>query len=207
MDVLRLIFFFTNIIYLKKLLNEIKKVLIMVDKIDLKFAKEKYKIYRKKLILYFFTMIIVIHPYIIRLIKEVRKKEDAISHFYFSLYFHGIEGLSGLIYWFIYIYNKFLIKRFLILFHCKREVEYFNEFIEEKKIYEECQDKFSSELSSSTYLPLVRESVASENKADTSNDKNSESINNTTIFKSSHLELNNINKISCSSYTSHDETL
>ena len=53
----------------------------MVDKIDLKFAKEKYKIYRKKLILYFFTMIIVIHPYIIRLIKEVRKKEDAISHF------------------------------------------------------------------------------------------------------------------------------
>ena len=207
MDVCRLIFFFVNIIYSKKLLNEIKKVIIMVDKIDLKFAKKKYKIYKSKLILYLITMIIVLHPYIIRMIKDIKEEKDAISDYTFSCYFHGIESLSGLIYWFIYIYNKFLIKRFLILFHCKKEGEYSNEFIEEKKIYEESQDKFSSEFSSANNLPLVRESVTSENKTDTSNEIQSESITNSHIFKSNHLELNNINKISCSSYTSYDETL
>ena len=206
MDIFRLIFFFLNIIYSKKLLNEIKKVIIMVDKIYLNFATEKYKTYRNKLFFYFIGMIIVIHPYILRLIKDIKEKENAINNYNFSCYFHGIESLSGLIYWSIYIYNKFLFKRFLILFHCKKEVEYFNDFIEEKKIYEESHEKFSSEFCSSTNMPLTRESVVSENKADTSNEIQSEN-NNTITFKSNYHELKNINKISCSSYISYDETL
>ena len=212
-DTVRLIFFLVNIIYSKKLLNEIKKILLLANKKDYNFANIKYKTYRKKLVLYYFAMIIVIHPYILRFAVEYYcdnlDKGEALKNYIFSFYFHGIESLSSLIYWFIYIYDKFLFKRFLILFLCKKEEEYFNEFIEEKKIYEESQDKFSSEFSSTNNMPLIRDSVTSENKTDTitfSNEIKSDN-NNTDKSKKQQFELNNINKNSFSSYTSHDETL
>ena len=184
----------------------------MANKIDYKFAKAKYKIYRNKLILYLVSMIIVILPYILRFVVEKYchlQKGEALKNYIFSYYFHGTESLSGLIYWFIYIYNKFLFKRFLILFHCKKEADYFNEFAEEKKIYEESVDKFSSEFTSTNNLPLIRESVIDDNKTDTytlSNEIKSGS-NTSDIYKAHPLELNKYNKLSGSSYTSHDETL
>ena len=110
---------------------------------------------------------------------------------------------------YLYIYNKFLLKRFLILFHFKKESEYLNEFIEEKKIYEESQNKFSSEISSTNNIPIINDSFISENKTDayTFSNEIKSSNNNTDNFKAEQLELNYMNKLSGSSYTSYDETL
>ena len=212
-DLSRLIFFILNVIYSKKLLNEIKKILLTANKIDYNYAKIKYKTYKNKLILYFLAMIVVIHPYILRFVVESYcsnlDKGEALKNYTFSYYFHGIESFSGFLYWFIFIYNKFLLKRFLILFHCKKESEYFNEFIEEKKIYEESQNKFSSEISSTNNIPIINESFISENKTDayTFSNEIKPSNNNTDNFKAEQLELNYMNKLSGSSYTSYDETL
>ena len=57
-------------------------------------------------------MIVVIHPYILRFVVESYcnnlDKGEALKNYTFSYYFYGIESFSGFLYWFIYIYNKFL---------------------------------------------------------------------------------------------------
>ena len=69
-------------------------------------------------------MIIVMNPFVFRYFFERYNNYDtgeALHNFTFSLYFHGMECLSGIIYWFIYIYNKNLLRRFLILFCNKKK--------------------------------------------------------------------------------------
>ena len=137
----RMAFFTLNIIFIVKLLKKIKLMLKKSVNIDKTFPLEKYKIYKKKLILYIISMLFIIHPYLLRYLfaayYKFKYKNEVFQNYSFSYYFHGIEILSGLIYWLIYIYNKNLVRRILILFCCKKEEDYLNKFIEEKKIYEE----------------------------------------------------------------------
>ena len=78
-------------------------------------------------------------PYMLKDIMEhfYPKKDPLNNNNFFAFFFFGIECLSGLIYWIIYIYNKNLLRRFLIIFCCKNESNYVDNFIEEKKYYEE----------------------------------------------------------------------
>ena len=103
---------------------------------------------------------IVMHPFLLRVPVEKYshlKKGMALQNYTFSFYFHGIECLSGLIYWIIYVYSKNLIRRFIILFCHKREEEYLYAFIEEKKLYEEN----SVEILNTTENTISRMSIAS----------------------------------------------
>lgn len=137
--VLRITFFLMNIYYVIKLLKKINEV-IKIELNKNSFTNKKYSFYLRKCLWYIIGMIFVMHPYLLRFPVEYYNNYgsgDALHNFTFSVYFHGIESLSGLIYWLIYIYNKNLIRRFLILFCNKKEEEYINEFYEEKKIYEE----------------------------------------------------------------------
>ena len=110
----------------------------MTIAIDIQFAKKKYKIYKRKLKLYIGGMLFVLHPYLVRYIwKYFDIEQELLNNDIFSYYYHGIESISALIFWLTYIFNRNLIRRFLIMFCCKKESDYLNEFIEEKKIYEE----------------------------------------------------------------------
>ena len=142
----RLIFFLLNIIYIYLLLRKIKKISNIAIPIDKNFAKKKYAIYKSVLTWYIIGMSIVLMPYILLYsIKQKKRTENTenndenelIKNYYFLWFFFGIECTSGFIYWVIYIYNGNLMKRFLIVFCCKKESDYLNDFIEEKRIYED----------------------------------------------------------------------
>ena len=137
--VCRLSFFVLNIIYIGKLLKRIKYISINSISIDKKFAETKYSIYKDILIKYIIGMSIVAIPYMLKDIMEhfYPEKDPLNNNNFFAFFFFGIECLSGLIYWIIYIYNKNLLRRFLIIFCCKNESNYVDNFIEEKKYYEE----------------------------------------------------------------------
>ena len=80
-------------------------------------------------------MIIVMNPFLFRYFVERYNNYntgEAFHNFTFSLYFYGIECLSGIIYWFIYIYNKNLLRRFLIIF-CNKKQENYKKNLMKKK--------------------------------------------------------------------------
>jgi len=149
--VFRINFFLLNIFYIIKLLRKINQVIKGANNIDINFTNKKFYVYKNKLIWYIVGMIIVMHPYLLRYPVEHfggLNSGEALRNYTFSIYFHGIESLSGLIYWIIYIYNKLLIKRFMIIFCCKKVEEYTNEFLEEKIIYEQSAEEIISERNS-----------------------------------------------------------
>ena len=137
--VIRVFFFLLNILYIILLERNIKNLIKMTIAIDIQFANKKYNIYKRKLKLYIGGMLFVLHPYLLRYIwKYFDDNKDPLKDDYiFSYYYHGIESISALIFWLTYIFNRNLMRRFLIMFCCKKESDYLNEFIEEKKIYEE----------------------------------------------------------------------
>lgn len=137
--IFRITFFFVNIIYIIKLLRKIKEI-IKIEKSKNSFTNKKFNFYLKKLIWYIIGMAIVMNPFLFRyLVEKINNfsRGDALHSFSFSIYFHGFECLSGLIYWFIYIYNINLLRRFFIIFCNKKEIDYLDEFNIEKKINEE----------------------------------------------------------------------
>ena len=149
--VFRISFFFLNFFYIIKLLKKINQVIIQANNIDNNFTSKKFNVYKNKLIWYIIGMIIVMHPYLLRYPVEYfnnLETGEALHNYKFSIYFHGVESLSGLIYWIIYIYNKLLIRRFMIIFCCKKEEEYTNEFIEEKIIHEQSAEEIISDRNS-----------------------------------------------------------
>ena len=173
--VCRIGFFLLNIIYIFKLLRKIKQVLTFTINIDKKFANKKYKIYKNKLIWYIIAMVFVMHPYLLKkpiaAYLDLEDKEDILHNYPFSYYYHGIEILSGLIYWYIYIYNKNIIRRILIVFCCKKERDYLNEFIEEKKMYEESvKTILSAEQTFDMSTYNISSNITSINKTEQKND-------------------------------------
>jgi len=146
--VFRIIFFLLNFLFIIKLLKKINQVIKGANNIDNNFTNKKFYVYKNKLIWYIVGMIIVMHPYLLRFPVEYFNNLDtgeALQNYNFSIYFHGVESLSGLVYWIIYIYNKLLIRRFMIIFCFKKEEEYTNEFIEEKIIHEQSAEEIISE--------------------------------------------------------------
>ena len=145
LGIFRAIFFILNIVYICLLMKKIKKISNIAIPVDKTFAQKKYAIYKSVLTWYIIGMFIVVMPYILLysfqfFMKSKNEKENEkllLKNYYFSFFFLGIECMSGFIYWVIYIYNRNLIRRLLILFCCKHESEYLNDFIEEKRIYEE----------------------------------------------------------------------
>ena len=133
----RFIFFLLNIIYIYILLKKIKNISNIAIPIDKNFAKKKYAIYKRILTWYIIGMCIVVMPYLLLFYIKITPDQNLLTNYYFLLFFFGIESTSGFIYWVIYIYNRNLIKRILIVFCCKKESEYLNDFIEEKRIYED----------------------------------------------------------------------
>jgi hypothetical protein len=132
-------------------LKKINQVISQANNIDNNFTNKKFYVYKNKLIWYIIGMIIIMHPYLLRYPVEYFNNlspGEALHNYKFSIYFHGVESLSGLIYWIIYIYNKLLIRRFMIIFCCKKEEEYTYEFIEEKLIYEQSAEEIISERNS-----------------------------------------------------------
>lgn len=139
-DIFRILFFLLNIFFILKLMKEIKKFSKMVSTINSKFAQKKYDIYKNKLKSYITGMAIVAVPYFIGdILRHFTNLENGepLNNLIFAFFFHTIECLSGLIYWITYIYNKNLIRRLLIIFQCKKELDYQNNFNEEKIYYEE----------------------------------------------------------------------
>ena len=135
--ILRSLFFILNIFFIIKLKNQIRNLIKVTKSIDIKFARNKFIIYNKKLIQYIIIMILVIHPYIFRYTwRFFDKSEKLLENYIFAHYFHGVECLSALAFWSVYIYHKNFIGRFLVVFCCKKESEFLNEFLEEKKYYE-----------------------------------------------------------------------
>ena len=148
--VFRITFFLLNCFYIIKLLKKINHVLKGVNNINNNFTNKKFYIYKNKLIWYILGMLIVMHPYLLRYPVEHfnnLNSGEALHNYIFSIYFHGFESLSGLIYWIIYIFNKLLIKRFMINLCCTIEEDYTNEFIEEKIIHELSAEEIQSEKS------------------------------------------------------------
>ena len=138
--VFRITFFLLNFIYVRILKKRIYQVLKEANNININFTNKKFNVYRKRCFWYTMGMIIVMHPYLFRVPVELYNNYeygDSLHNYIFSLYFHGFESLSGLIYWFIYIFNKNLVRKFLILFCGKNENDYKNEFIEEQKLNED----------------------------------------------------------------------
>ena len=140
--ILRSLFFILNIFYIIKLKNQIRNLIKITKSIDIKFAKNKFIIYKKKLIQYIIVMIFVAHPYLIRyiILKFFNVSNDPnnlLCDYIFAHYFHGVECISALLFWSVYIYHKNFLGRFLIIFCCKKESEFLNDFLEEKKYYEE----------------------------------------------------------------------
>jgi hypothetical protein len=186
----RTIFFFLNILYIILLLIKIHQV-IALEHNNHKYTNKKFKVYLKKLIWYILGMIIVMNPFLFRYFLERYYNYDTgevFQNFTFSLYFYGMECLSGIIYWFIYIYNKNLLRRFLILFCNKKEENYFNEFNEEKIIHEDSIQEILTERSS-----IVDESIFEGLMAD----KNSKKISSFNIENSKEV----------TSFYSEDENL
>ena len=147
----RIIFFLLKIIYIYILLKKIKNISNIAIPIDKNFAKKKYAIYKRVLTWYIIGMCIVVMPYLLLYYIKRTDNQKFLKSYYFLLFFFGIECTSGFIYWVIYIYNRNLIKRFLIVFCCKKESEYINDFIEEKRIYE---DSVKSIITSSQTIDL-----------------------------------------------------
>ncbi len=69
-------------------------------------------------------------------IHEQETKKIIFGNIYFLSYYYGICIFSGFFYWLIYLYNKNLWRRFLILIHKNKEEDYLKEFEEENKIIE-----------------------------------------------------------------------
>jgi hypothetical protein len=149
--IFRATFFALIIFYILKLMKQIKISLQIANNVDKKFADKKYEIYKKKLVGIIIMIFFVLHPYafkyLLAIFKKVKNPDDVFEDYILSYYFHGIECLSGLLYWFLYIYNKNYLRRLLILFHCKKEEDYLDEFNEEKKIYEESINNILTEQS------------------------------------------------------------
>ena len=141
-DICRILFFLLNIFFIIKLLNKIKHFSKMVNALNIKFAQKKYNIYKNKLKLSILGIVIVVLPYFIRdIFRHFTDfgNGEPLNNFIFSAFFHTIECLSGLIFWTIYIYNQNLLRRLLIIFRCKKESDYQNNFYEEKIYYEESE--------------------------------------------------------------------
>ena len=140
---LRTICFLLNILIICMLMKKIKNISKISMPIDKKFAEKKYAIYRSILKWYVIGMIFVILPYaLLYFIDFISKKEEKdddelLKNYYFLFFFFGVECLSGLIFWFIYIFNKNHVRRLLIMLCCRKESDYLIDFIEEKKIHEE----------------------------------------------------------------------
>lgn len=109
-----LILFLVIVLFTLLLLSKIKKVLLLNG--NTRYTKKKYFIYRKKLSGYIIGSIIVYHPLLVHEIICFFIR-GCVWNLYFLIYFFGMKILSGIFYWYIYIYNKNLMKSFLDLFH------------------------------------------------------------------------------------------
>ena len=107
---------------------------------------------------------------------------EALHNFTFSLYFYGIKCLSGIIYWFIYIYDKNLLRRFLIIICNKKEENYYKEFNEENIIPEESIQEILEERSSFVDESTFEGLMINKNNKKTSSLNNEESKEGTSSF-------------------------
>ena len=172
--IVRSLFFILNIFFIIKLKNQIRNLIIDTKYIDIKFARNKFNIYKKKLIQYIIVMILVIHPYLFRYIWRLfDKSKELLENYIFEHYFHGVECLSGLAFWSVYIYHKNFIGRFLIVFCCKKESEFTNEFLEEKKYYENsAKSIFISNKSSNISMLNIFNDISGDKKIFSKNEIN-----------------------------------
>ena len=135
--VFRVTFFLLNILFVGMLLRKIYKYLNNYSNNEENYTNKKFNEYLKKLIWYIISMLFVLNPYLFRKIVEIyfNNGKEALTNYSFSFYFHGMESLSGLIYWYIYIYDINLFHKFMILFCCKKESYYINmDILKENKI-------------------------------------------------------------------------
>ena len=176
-------FFIANIITTIKLLIKVKKTLNQANKTA--FHKEKYCMYRKKLLCYIFGMILTYHPCIIMGLGIViyGKNPDWLDSFPFSLHYYLVEALSGFINWHIYVCNKKLWKRFLIMM-CLLNKEY--EYIEDSENNDNDEGNETNEILSdiavnSTFRSNIQLKDLSYGQSflDKSDYKNNYGINNT----------------------------
>ena len=172
--ILRSLFFVLNIFYIIKLKNQIRNLIKVTKSIDIKFANTKFIIYKKKLIQYIIIMLLVIHPYIFRYIwRFFDKSEKLLENYIFAHYFHGVECLSALAFWSAYIYHKNFIGRFLIVFCCKKESEFLNDFLEEKRYYENsAKSIFISNKSANISMLNISNDINGEKKIYSKNEIN-----------------------------------
>ena len=122
-----------NIILIQKIKNFINKL----PKVD-NFAKEKYRIFKKKFYLNIIGYIFVFH-YI--LLVGFLTSFHLVSWKYFFnfpsfLYLYINKAILGIVFWFIYIYNINFLHKFLILTRIEKKEKYEVNFEKEEKIME-----------------------------------------------------------------------
>ena len=184
-------FFIANICATIELLFKIKQTLNPVN--NTSFNTKKYYTYRKKLLSYILGMIITYHACIIMGVAKIICGEEPawIYSFPFSLHYYLIEAASGLIYWYIYVCNAKLWKRFLIMIHLSNEEEKNNI---ESKNYNENNESNSASIdltasnNSKTNIQL-KDLSYSQNFLGQSDTRNNIGINNTNYIFDDDEEL------------------
>ena len=131
LNILELIFLIINIINNIILVQKIKSFIKKLSNID-HYAKEKLCFFKKKLYLNIFLIFAVFTlPFgILTLIKNFFTK------FEYLLFLFGNKALLGVVFWFIYIYNKIFWHKFLILIRIEKKEKYKEKFEEEEKVLE-----------------------------------------------------------------------
>lgn len=126
-----------NIILIYKIKNFIKK-LANVDY----FAKEKLRVFKRKLIFNIIGLLIIHNTLPVGILTSFKIiSGDVFFHFSYFLYLYLNHAILGLVYWFMYIFNKNLWKKFLILIKIEKNENYEEEFSKEAKILEYSEEQ------------------------------------------------------------------
>ena len=126
-----------NIILIYKIKNFIKKL----NNVDY-FAKEKLRVFKRKLIFNIIGLVIIHNTLPVGILTSFKIiSGDVFFHFSYFLYLYINQAILGLVYWFIYIFNKNLWMKFLILIKIEKTESFEEEFNKEAKILEYSEDQ------------------------------------------------------------------
>lgn len=142
---------FNNILLVYKIRSFIKKL----SNIDY-YAKEKLCFFIKKLVFNILGMIFVFHFILpVGILVSLKRVEGSyFFNFESILYLYINKAILGIVFWLIYIYNRNLWHKFLILIKIEKKEKYQEKFEEEEKMIEFCIDGSTSASDETKYINM-----------------------------------------------------